>query len=515
MKITLNMQTIAAIDVGSNAIRMVVGRFDETRRMETLENIRLPVRLGTDAFGTGRLRETTMQQTVNAFRHFQRVAADLEVSKIRAIGTSAMREATNGEVLMERVQRASGIGIETISGEEEARLVHLAVANIINLKGKHALLIDIGGGSVEVTLAEDKKVISTESYNMGTVRLLQKLNKGSKSFFSPAVPKHPLSLLIREYAEAARRRIEREIGNAKIDVCAGTGGNVEEMGRLRQKLFKRESDKLITMGELQDLIEKLSGMSEIERIRKLKLRSDRADVILPATIVLQLIAREAGVKQIAIPHVGLKDGLLLDMATEVKPGEGTLRREQVWESAVRLGHKYQFDASHARLTARLAGHLFDATREFHNLSQEDRLLMEVGALLHDIGHFINTIEHDKHGYYILKANPLIGLNEHQQEIVANLVRYHRASSPSLEDANFKGLPQKERATVTKLSALIRLADGMDVSHAQHVSDAILTQKKKGWMLTLRGRGDLMLEKWALNKRRALFQEIFGVELEIG
>ena len=133
MKITLNMQTIAAIDVGSNAIRMVVGRFDETRRMETLENIRLPVRLGTDAFGTGRLRETTMQQTVNAFRHFQRVAADLEVSKIRAIGTSAMREATNGEVLMERVQRASGIGIETISGEEEARLIHRAVANVINL----------------------------------------------------------------------------------------------------------------------------------------------------------------------------------------------------------------------------------------------------------------------------------------------------------------------------------------------------------------------------------------------
>jgi exopolyphosphatase/guanosine-5'-triphosphate,3'-diphosphate pyrophosphatase len=509
------MQTIAAIDVGSNAIRMIVGRFNETRQVEVIENIRLPVRLGTDAFGSSRLREVTIQQTVNAFRHFQRVASDLEVTKIRAIGTSAMREATNGDILIDRVLRATGIGIETISGEEEARLIHLAVANTINLKGKHAVLIDIGGGSVEVTIAEDKKVISTESYNMGTVRLLQKLNGESKSFFSLASPKHPLSLLIREYTEAARQRIDREIGNAKVDVCAGTGGNVEEMGRLRQKLFKRDSDKLITMGELQDLIEELSSMSVKDRIRKLKLRSDRADVILPATVVLQLIAREAGVKQVAIPHVGLKDGLLLDMATDMKLAQGTPRREQVWESAIRLGQKYQFDANHARLTARLASHLFDQSAELHNLGQDERLLLEVGALLHDIGHFINTIDHDQHGYYIIKANPMIGLNEHQQEIVANLVRYHRSSFPSPEDSNFRALPQNDRATVTKLCALIRLADGMDVSHAQHVSDAMLAQKKKGWVLTLRGRGDLMLEKWALNKRRALFQEIFGVGLEIG
>lgn len=509
------MQTIAAIDVGSNGIRMMVGRFNEARELETLENIRLPVRLGTDAFGSGRLRDVTIQQTVNAFHHFQRVASDLEATKVRAIATSAMREATNGDILIDRVLRATGIGIETISGEEEARLVHLAVANSINLKGKHAVLIDIGGGSVEVTIAEDKKVISTESYNMGTVRLLQKLNGEDKSFFSLGAPKHPFSLLIREYAEAARRRIDREIGNAKVDVCAGTGGNVEEMGKLRQKIFKRDSDKLITLGELQELIEKLSSMTVKERIYKLKLRSDRADVILPATIVLHLIAREAGVKQVAIPHVGLKDGLLLDMAAELKLAQGTPRREQVWESAIRLGQKYQFDSNHARLTARLAGHLFDESTELHNLSQEDRLLLEVGALLHDIGHFINTIDHDKHGYYILKANPLIGLNEHQQEIVANLVRYHRATIPSLEDLNFRALPQKDRATVTKLCALIRLADGMDVSHAQHVSDAILVQKKKGWVLNLRGRGDLMLEKWALNKRRALFHEIFGVELEIG
>ena len=140
--------------------------------------------------------------------------------------------------------------------------------------------------------------------------------------------------------------------------------------------------------------------------------------------------------------------------------------------------------------------------------------MEIGALLHDIGHFINTIDHDKHGYYILKANSLIGLTSRQQEIVANLVRYHRTFPPSLEDAGFKSLAPADRLMVTKLCAFLRLADGMDVSHTRHVRSVTIVKKKKRWELTMQGRGELLLERWRLNKRRALFEEIFGFELEI-
>jgi exopolyphosphatase/guanosine-5'-triphosphate,3'-diphosphate pyrophosphatase len=509
------MPNIAAIDVGSNAMRMMVGNITEARKVEPVENIRLPVRLGEDVFGAGALREVTIQQAVDAFRHFQRVAADLEVTRMRAVATSALREAANADILIDRVQLATGITIEIISGEEEARLIHLAVAQAVSLKGKHAVLIDIGGGSVEVTIAEGQKVISTESYNMGTVRLLQKLDEGDHlSGDVDAPPKRPFNLLVREYAEAARRRIDHEIGDARVDVCVGTGGNVEELGKLRARLFKRDSDKLITMSELQDLIEKLSDMSVKERIQKLNLRHDRADVILPAAIVLQMIATEAGVQQIEIPNAGLKDGLLLDMTEDMQPQDGAPRREQVWESALRLGQKYQFDAGHAKLTARLAGRLFEQSSELHKLGRGERLLLEVASLLHDIGHFINTIDHDKHGYYILKSAPLIGLDEWQQDIVANLVRFHRKAFPSLEDPNFKALPQKDRLIVIKLSALLRLADGLDVSHTQRVVEAALGRMKKGWVLSLSGPGDLMIEKWALEKRRALFQDAFGVDLDI-
>lgn len=508
------MQKIAAIDAGSNAIRMIVGNVNEAWQVEPIENIRLPVRLGQDVFASGSLREKTIQQATEAFLHFKRVARDLGVEQIRAIATSAMREAANSDILVNRIASMTGIEVETISGSEEARLIQLAVAHVVNLDGKRAISIDIGGGSVEVTISVGQNIISTESYNMGTVRLLQKLDGTGESGFSPEDARRPFSLLVREYAEAARRRIDHEIGDARVNVCIGTGGTVEELGRLRQRFFKQPSDKLIALSELQDLIEELNGMSLKDRIRKYKLRPDRADVILPGAIVLQMIAREARVRQVVIPHVGLKDGLLLEMAEGLKQGTHAPRREQVWESALGLGRKYQFDAQHANLTAKLARQLFDQALALHNLGDEDRLLLEIAALLHDIGHFINTVDHDKHGYYILKANPLIGLNEHQQELVACLVRYHRKSFPSLEDPNFKALPQKDRMTVSKLSALIRLADGMDVSHTNHVTNAILKEKKKCWEVSLEGKGDLMLEKWALDKRRVLFEEIFGVKLEI-
>jgi len=508
------MHQIAAIDIGSNAIRMVLGNVNGTSKVETIENIRLPIRLGGDAFTLGHLQEDTIQRTVDAFMHFHHVASDFDVSKIRAVATSAMREASNSDLLIDRVSHTSGIEIEVISGEEEARLIHLAVASAIDLKNKRALTIDIGGGSVEVTLSENQTIISTESYKMGTVRLLEKLDDGHETQIHSNLSKRPFGLLVREYAEAARQRIDRELGNTKINLCIGTGGNVEEMGKLRQKLFNHTSDRQITLSELQDLIERLNRMSVRERIRRFKLRPDRADVILPAAIVLQIIAREAKVKEIAIPNVGLKDGLLLEMADELARGLHLPLREQVWESALQLGLKYQFDADHAGLTAKIAGQLFDQSKSLHNLGDEERLLLEVSALLADIGHFINMLDHDKHGFYILKANHLIGLNDRQQEIIANLVRYHRRLIPSPDDPNFRSLPQKDRLIVTKLTALLRLAGGMDVSRAHHVTGVALAENKKNWQLTLHSKGDPTLEKWALNKRRAPFEEIFGVQLEI-
>jgi len=497
------MLKVAAIDVGSNALRMTVGEVDDSWKVKAIENIRIPVRLGQDVFTGGMLEETSMQHTEDAFRRFQRVAEDFDVYRLRAVATSAMREAGNGQLLADRIFHLTGIKVAIIDGDEEARLIHLAVAHALDIKDKRTLVMDIGGGSVEVTLSTGDNIIFIGSYKMGAVRLLKILEKKGSS-------EQTFSQLVNEYAEPARRLIEREIGDDKISVCVGTGGNVDEIGRLRQKLFKTESDRFITLDELAQLIERLSHMSIEERIRDLKLRPDRADVILAAAIVLHLIANQARVKQIAIPNVGLKDGILLDIAEELSRTPRPERREQVLESALHLGRKYHFDEEHAVFTSKLAAQLFLQSTSLHNLDKSNLLLLEVGALLHDLGHFINTIDHDKHGHYLLKANHLIGLSEREQNIVANLVRYHRGKAPSIDEESFKSLLQKDRQTVLKLSALLRLADCMDVSHTSRIEQVTLKREENGWQLKL--PDDLMLEKWAIEKRKALFQEVFGVNL---
>jgi exopolyphosphatase/guanosine-5'-triphosphate,3'-diphosphate pyrophosphatase len=501
------MQTIAAIDVGSNGIRMVVGRVDPHRRVRVVENIRLPVRLGTDAFTTGVASEEVIRQAVEALLQFRRIIRDYGVGRIRAVATSAVRELSNQDILLDRIARSAFIEVQVIGGEEEARLVHLAVSHAMDLDGKRALLVDIGGGSVEVTLCKGGEILSTDSYDMGTVRVLEKLGHRNGDPI-------PFERLAQEYADAAKRHIDRDTGGAKVDVFVGTGGNVEEMGKLRQRLFRRPSDQAITLAELDALTERLKGLTLEERVRQLNLRPDRADVLLPAAIVIRLFAHQAGVKKVFIPKVGLKDGVLQDMAQEIEPGEHPLRPEQVWASAVQLGRKYQFDEQHGRRVAQLAGLLFEETRRIHQLAGESRLLLEVAALLHDVGHFISMINHDQHGYYLLTANYLIGLDERQQAIVANLVRYHRCATSDWDDPVVRPLKQDDRRIAIKLMALMRMADALDSSHTEAVRGVRLRQKQGTLSLKLVGAGDLLLERWAVAKRKALFEETFGVNVKV-
>ena len=500
------MPNIAAIDVGSNAIRMMVSQLNTAGNLQTLENLRLPVRLGQDAFTTSQFSEQTMQMAVDAFLRFRKVAEVFEVSQTRSVATSAMRETGNSDLLIERILRETGFNIEIISGEEEARLIHLAVTDAVNLQAGYALLIDIGGGSVEVTISDGENILSTESYGMGTVRLLKKLESDDGK-------KLPFNRLVREYAESARHHIDHEIGDKKVSVCVGTGGNIEEMGKLRKRLFKREREDLISLDDLEALVEKLGEMSLDERMHKLDLRPDRADVILPATVVLHMIAREAGVKEVLIPGVGLKDGVLLDMAP-LAMGPSLPRRDQALASAEQMGRKYAYDAEHAFFTSRMAVRLFDQSLTLHHLSENERLLLQIAAMLHDIGHFINTVDHEQHGYYLLRHHMLIGLTSAEQEVVANVVRFHRKDTPGVSDENFKQLSQKDRLTVTKLCALLRLADALDTSHTARVHDVSLELHEGTWQLKLFGDNESMLEKWTLEKRKALFQNVFGVKLEI-
>ncbi len=501
------MPILASIDVGSNALRLAIGDVDSQQHVTMLENLREPVRLGQDVFTNGIISEETTDQAVAAFQKF-RHAIDLRgATWSKAVATSAVREALNREIFIDRLAGASGIDVTAIGPEEEARLIFLAVADKLNLKNKLAMLIDIGGGSTEITLAEDESIIVSESFRLGAVRLLnlfEEKKQGEARF----------NQLLREYMDATQKKIKKELGSRKIDLCAGTGGNIETLGDLRKSLLRKERDTEISDDELDALAKKLQGMTFEQRIQELGLRPDRADVIVPASVVLQKIVRVAGVNEVMIPHVGLKDGLLIDMIQELFGEKRPLRRDQVLSSAIQLGRKYMFDEQHGTTVARYAARLFDETRSLHNLGMEYRLLLEVAALLHDIGNFINATDHHKHTYYLLSVSPLIGLTQSQLAIVANVARYHRKSMPKPQHDGYRALSSKERVVVSKLSALLRLADAMDNEHASKVESFAVEYKKPKLTVRLRGDGDLLLEKWALAKKAPMFEDVFSVKFNI-
>ncbi len=498
---------LAAIDIGSNAIRLSIGRIDNDRKVTVTDNFREPVRLGRDVF-TGRvISEETMGAAIEAFKRFREAIDRNNVTFTKAVATSALREAMNRDSFADNISHDCGIEIEIINPEEEARLIHLAVGDKMNLKNKTALLIDIGGGSTEITLTVDGSIISTESYRLGAVRLLQVLEEkkqGEKKF----------NLLVQEYVEAARRRLKKEISGKKIDLCVGTGGNIEALGALRKDLLGKERNGSFSSDDLNAMLKKLMSLSFDERVGQIRLRPDRADVIIPASIILQEIVKVAGIEEVIVPGVGLKEGLMIDMGQAVLGEQRSSNRDQVMTSAVEIGRKYSFDEQHGVSVARYALELFDQTKSLHNLALEHRLLLEAAAMLHDIGTHIGMTAHHKHTYYLLTATPVIGLSSEQMQIVANIARYHRKSFPKMQHDHYRILSSKNRIVVSKLAAILRLADAIDNEHASRVTSFTVDYKKPNFTVHLHGEGDLLLEKWALMNKADLFEEIFGVKVSV-
>jgi len=500
------MPTIAAIDVGTNAIRLSIANVNGDGGYQTVYNVRAPVRLGQDVFTKGAISAQTIDKTLEAFTEFRQKLEEHAVAHVKAVGTCALREAINRDAVLKAVNKASGIDISVIGAEEEARLIHLAAKATVNLKNKVALLVDVGGGSVEVVLADDTSVLCTESYAMGSVRLLKILDEkaGEERF----------NQLVTEYVDATQRRLQQEIGDQKIDICVGTGGSIESLGELRKELFDKNSSQKVTAEELKGLVKKLRATTVEQRIRDLRLRPDRADVIFPAAIVLYKIVQQAGVDEVVIPGIGLKDGVLLELLSQLRDREKNVHREQVIESARRLGKKYFFEEKHANTVARLALQIFDQTTSLHELDSEARLVLEVAALLHDIGHYVNVSNHHKHTFYLIQSSPLVGLTQLQMDLVANVARYHRKSAPKVQHKPYEDLPPKHRLTISKLAAILRLADALDHEHASTVEAVEVDYKRPRFLFRLKGKGDMLLEKWALVNKRDLFESVFDANVVV-
>ena len=305
------VNVIAAIDAGSNGMRLAIGRVNGDGIVRELESIREPVRLGGDAFSTGQLTEATMDAAVAAFERFAARIKEHEARHVRAVATSAAREASNSRARVARVHKATGIRLEVIDGLEEAQLVFAGVAGAVDLSDRAALLIDMGGGSVEITVARNGLALGCETLGLGAVRLLAQMRELGKS-------EADVEGLIAPFRGAAAGLVKAEIKEQKPDICIGTGGNLECLGRLRGPLLGKEKLGKVKLADLDVMIDKLLAMTPAQRSEKLGLRPDRADVVAIAAIVLRMVMQDAGVTKTLTPGVGLNQGLLRQVADRIR-----------------------------------------------------------------------------------------------------------------------------------------------------------------------------------------------------
>jgi exopolyphosphatase/guanosine-5'-triphosphate,3'-diphosphate pyrophosphatase len=306
------MSQIAAIDIGSNAIRLVIGDLDLHGEVHITKKFREPVRLGQDVFSTGILSKKTIALGVECFSHFRRIIEQNNVTHMRAIATSALREAKNRDEFIQAIKEQTGINIVCIDGVEEARLIGRAIDQKVKLRNRNAIIIDIGGGSVEVIISIDGQVRAMDSFKIGTVRLLQLMNERN-------LKEKNLQALLNEKMQDVRKFVLNTVKTDHIDLCIGTGGNFETLGKLRVALLNKTSIYSMSAHELEELQAHLIGMSVKERIQFLRIKADRADVIVPAALIGLTIMNYVGCELLSVPFVGLRDGVLLELSESLVP----------------------------------------------------------------------------------------------------------------------------------------------------------------------------------------------------
>jgi exopolyphosphatase/guanosine-5'-triphosphate,3'-diphosphate pyrophosphatase len=492
---------VACVDMGSNAIRFVAAEFSSETEYSVLASERSPVRLGHGVYLSGRLERSAMDRAVSALAGFRLQMDELGIEHYRAVATSAVRESSNGDAFAERIRDETGLRLETISGSEEARLVHLAVATTLPLGNRTWLLVDLGGGSVEVSLVDQNGTYWSESHTMGSVRLLEELTGAGAD---PGRFRRMLAEYISILKVPAMSEGDRVAG------YVATGGNIETLAKLAG-FADGIGVTHVPVATLRAIIEQLARLSFRERVDQLGLREDRADVILPAAMVYERLAELSGTDEILVPHVGIKEGVLYDVVNRlVRHRDHEDRQERgVLESAIVVGRKYHFDEAHARQVTCLALKLFDQLKALHGLGAADRRILQAAALLHDIGQFVSFQSHHKHTLYLIAHTELPNFSQREMQLVANVARYHRKAHPADHHPFYAALGDTEKVRTTRLAALLRLADALDREHTQRVTDLTAKVGPDELILWLDGTSGLLLEGWSLKKKANLFVKVFG------
>jgi len=480
------------VDVGTNAVRLEIARVLPDGSLETLHQERDPIRPGEGVFVTGRIPPPVEERLMATLRRYEALCRRYG-ARVRAVATSAVREAKNGPDVVERVRAETGLELDVVSGREEARLICLGV-----LRGRppdaRAVVIDIGGGSTEVATAIGESPTDLWSVALGAVRLTQIFSANGR------MPPARLAAL-RAFADEAFREAIPE-PRLRVRSALGSSGTIGAVVG-----FAADGGRRATRREVTRAVEELAGMSVAERRRRFDPR--RAEVVVAGAAVLEAAMRHLGLASVAAVETGLRNGILVELSRR-----GSSRDDAAADALVAFGRRFAFDERHARQVAQLALVLFDRLARLHRLPPTMRRVLEAGALLHDVGHAVSVHAHHKHTYYLVANADLPGFSDRERELVALVARYHRRSAPARGRADLDRLSTGELGALRKLVALLRVADALDRGHHQVVRAIAVSVRRRSIRVRIGASGPTDLELWDAEREASLFRRVYGRRLEV-
>jgi exopolyphosphatase / guanosine-5'-triphosphate,3'-diphosphate pyrophosphatase len=505
---------IAAIDLGSNSFHMVLVETLRGGAFRVIGTEKEMVRLGARTLSKGKLPASAMSRGLEALRKYKRMASSAGTEKILAVATSAIREATNGEDFLDRAGQELGIWPRTIPGDEEARLIYLAVLHSIHLEGRRALVIDIGGGSVELAIGGGQGMEYGVCEKLGTLRTSEEFVKSD-----PLSEKDEARLV--KHVEKTLAPHRARLRASGFECAVGTSGTILAVGALAlrragQPVPEPLHHVAVSAEQIRATRKWLVASDLKTRLKTDGLDEARADIIVPGAVVLDTILSELGVRELMLCHWALREGIILDY---MNGHRRSLARAEAYpdvrrRSVVSLAERSQWHEKHARKVAELSLALFDATSRWHGLGEGDRALLEYAALLHDIGHHIAYTNHHKHTYYLVKNGELRGFTPQEVEVIATIARYHRRGRPRRKHPEFGALPREDRRKIQILAGHLRLADALDRSHRQIVRSLHVSARRDRLRLRLDVTADPSLEVWAVPRRAELLERVLGVEIKV-
>lgn len=500
---------LAAIDVGSNSIRLVVAEAQPGGRYRVLDEERETTRLAAALATNGKLDEASMTASLEALRRFKSIAAGMGVETIRAIATCAVREATNGLEFCRRVRQEIDLPIEIIDSDQEARLAFQSVRRRFDLAGKNTLLADIGGGSTEIIVASGELIEAIYATKLGAVRLAEKFN-GAQPMTQEDVIR-----MMRFIDRELRKTTEKP--PAPLHQLIGSGGTFTNLASVI--MASRGLSRLpaagarVSRADVRHLVDRLAKMTTKQRREVPGLNADRADIIVPGLGVIDSIMRRFRVNTLQVHAYGVRDGLLLGMIDRLQGGH-TASSPSFDEQIDRFAEACGVDLAHARHVARIAGQIYEGLGKFYQLPPGDRRLLEAAARMQDVGYLISYEGHHKHSYHLILHSRLEAFRPEELEIVANVARYHRGSEPKNKHGNFRGLDDDDRLRVRQMSAVLRVAGGLDRSHNQVVRSVTVAGTPDQIQLVVEADEFPEVDLWAARRRAEAFEKVFDAKLNV-